>query len=115
MSRSIESGPAGYVGAHRTSRWRLRRTNPTTTAEAATAVARAKGPRRWTAQDIRALGATTDLPTAGRILGISHWSVYRIHRAGQFPVPVVQVGRRLRVPVAPLLDLLGLHRWPDQS
>jgi hypothetical protein len=65
--------------------------------------------QKWTKRQILALGASTDLPTAGSVIaGLCETSSRELHRRGQFPVPVLQVGRRLVVPVQPILDLLGL-------
>lgn len=69
----------------------------------------ASGGRVWTEEDIRALGAATDLVTAAEILGIGRTTAHTLVRADEFPVPVIRVGRRYRVPVAPILRLLGLH------
>lgn len=69
----------------------------------------AYGGRVWTEEGIRALGASTDLVTAAAILGIGRTTAHTLARAGEFPVPVIRVGRRYRVPVAPILRLLGLH------
>jgi hypothetical protein len=60
----------------------------------------------WTLTEIRALGVTTDLITAGRILGVSRNSAYRLARRDAFPVPVIRVGTQYRVPVGGLLALL---------
>lgn len=63
----------------------------------------------WTAEKIRALGVRTDVPTAGDILGgLSKTQAYELAKAGKFPVPTIPVGRRIFVPVAPILRLLGL-------
>jgi len=76
--------------------------------------AAAAAPRRrttrttWTAERIRALGATTNVSTAAEIFSLSRDTAYQLARTGQFPVPVLRVGRQLRVPVAPILTLLGL-------
>lgn len=65
----------------------------------------------WTPEAIRALGARTDVPTAGSILaGLCKDEAYRMVKRGKFPVPVLHVGRRLVVPVQPILDLLGLDK-----
>lgn len=69
----------------------------------------ASGGRVWTEEGIRALGASTNLVTAAAILGIGRTTAHTLVRAGAFPVPVIRVGRRYRVPVAPILRLLGLH------
>lgn len=64
--------------------------------------------RRWTAEDVRALGVRTDVPTAGAVLGMSSRSAYELARRGEFPVPALKLGGRYVVPTAPLLALLGL-------
>lgn len=65
-----------------------------------------------TRSELRELAAgspTTDLPTAGRALGIGTNLAYELHARGEFPVRVVKLGRRkLRVPVADLLAFLGV-------
>lgn len=71
-----------------------------------TTEARPAESRRWTLADIRALGATTDVVTAGQILGLSRNTAYRLVRAGAFPVPVIKAGSRYRVPVPGLLTAL---------
>jgi hypothetical protein len=65
-------------------------------------------PEVWTEERIRALGAITDLPTAGRIFGLGRAMSYDLARTDQFPVPVIRVGARYRVPVAGILTALGL-------
>lgn len=63
--------------------------------------------RVWTAADVAALGVRTDVPTAGEIIaGLCRDEAYRMVKRGDFPVPVVRVGRRLVVPVAPILHLM---------
>ena len=64
--------------------------------------------RVWTTAEIRALGALTDLVTAGSVLGIGRTTSHRLVRDDQFPVPVLRHGHRYQVPVAGLLHLLGL-------
>ena len=62
----------------------------------------------WTEERIRALGTITDLPTAGRIFGLGRARSYELARTDQFPVPILPVGARYRVPVAGILAALGL-------
>jgi len=65
--------------------------------------------RVWTPAEVIALGVRTDVPTAGAILaGLCRDEAYRSVKRGDFPVPVVKVGRHLVVPVAPILELLGI-------
>ena len=68
--------------------------------------------RVWTEQAIRDLGVSTDLVTAASVLGFGRTTAYAMVAAGTFPVPVLRVGRIYRVPVAPLLRLLGLTAPP---
>ncbi len=49
---------------------------------------------------------TVDVERAGRILGISRGSAYEGVRTGD--LPSIRVGRRILVPTAKLLEMLGL-------
>jgi excisionase family DNA binding protein len=51
---------------------------------------------------------TVDVPAAAELLGIHPDSLYSAIRDGESPVQVIKVGRRLRIPTAPLLKLLGI-------
>jgi len=65
--------------------------------------------RAWTPAEVIALGVRTDVPTAGEIIaGLCRDESYRMVQRGEFPVPVLKVGRRLVVPVAPIRQLLGI-------
>jgi Helix-turn-helix domain len=57
-------------------------------------------------EDLQALGATTDVVTAGRFLGISRNTAYRLARRGTFPLPLVRAGAQYRVPTAALIAAL---------
>jgi hypothetical protein len=71
--------------------------------------ATAMAPRVWTPAEVVALGVRTDVPTAGEILaGLCRDEAYRSVKRGDFPVPVLKIGHRLVVPVAPILELLGI-------
>lgn len=61
-----------------------------------------------TLTEVMALPAVTDLISAGKALGIGRTRSYELARAGQFPCPVVRVGKTYRVPTASLLGLLGV-------
>lgn len=63
----------------------------------------------WTADEVLALGVRTDVPTAGEILGLGRSAAYRLAKLGQFPVPVIAVGAWEVVPVAPIVELLGIR------
>jgi len=75
----------------------------TTTMQAA-----AGGVRVWTEQAVRALGMTTDVETAGEVLGIGRSKAYALAKAGEFPVKMVRIGRRYLVSVPALLRFVGV-------
>ena len=62
----------------------------------------------WTVQAVRELGATTDVETAGAVLGIGRTKAYELARTGAFPITLIRAGRRYVVPVPALLALLGV-------
>jgi hypothetical protein len=67
------------------------------------------GQRVWTPDEVRALGVRTTVPIAGEIIGgLCKDESYRAVQRGTFPVPVVKCGRHKVVPVAPILELLGI-------
>lgn len=61
-----------------------------------------------TLAEIGGLPVVTDLVTAGRALGMGRTKAYELARAGEFPCPVIRVGKSYLVPTAGLLTLLGL-------
>lgn len=64
----------------------------------------------WTAEKVRALGVRTDLVTACSIaLGCGKNKAWQLFHAGELPFPALRVGRRVVVPTAHLLVLLGLE------
>jgi hypothetical protein len=71
---------------------------------------------KWTPAQVRALGVRTDIATLASILGWSETAAREAYHAGRLPpgVVVVRVGRRLVVPVAPILALLGLDNGGEQ-
>ncbi|OHV21212.1 hypothetical protein BBK14_08015 [Parafrankia soli] len=64
---------------------------------------------QWTVSQLRALPATTDVETAGSILGMGLWKSRALIRDGQFPVPVIRHGSRYVVPTRPILALLDVE------
>jgi len=58
--------------------------------------------------ELQALPSTVDLTTAGRAFGIGRTKAFELARAGEFPVKVLVVGRRLRVSKAVILEALGV-------
>jgi predicted DNA-binding transcriptional regulator AlpA len=89
-----------------------RRSRTASTTDASTDTA-GDGGRVWTAEKIRALGASTDLATAAQIFGLSLATAYRLVKRNAFPVPVIRAGGHYRVPVAPILAALQLAPGPD--
>ena len=65
-----------------------------------------------TPDEVRALPVTVDLPTAGRPFGLGRDASYDLARLGQFPGPVLKLGRMLRVTRASLLEALGINDGP---
>lgn len=64
--------------------------------------------RTWSEAEVRALGVTTDILTAGSVLGLSRNATYRLNAEGRLGVPVLRLGSQYRVPVSGLLQVLGL-------
>lgn len=60
------------------------------------------------ALDLASLPPTLDLMAAARLLGVGRTVAYELVRQGQWPTPIIRAGRKIRVPSAPLLSLLGL-------
>ena len=58
--------------------------------------------------DLAAKSPTCDLPIAGRAWGLGTNRSYELAAAGEFPCRVLRVGKRYRVPVAALLESLGI-------
>lgn len=52
--------------------------------------------------------ATLTVPEACEMLGISTWQAYQLIKRDEFPVPVLRLGRAIRIPRAPLRQYLGL-------
>ena len=65
---------------------------------------------KWTAEAIRALGPTTDLPTLGAIFECSRWKAYQMAREGEWGrlgIKVLPIGSKYRVIVQSILEVLG--------
>lgn len=72
--------------------------------------------KAWTRAEVEALGVRTDVATAGAIIGgLCRTEAYELHKRGGFPVPVIKIGRRLVVPVQPILELLGIEGGGDAT
>jgi hypothetical protein len=70
--------------------------------------------RTWTEDDLRAEGVRTSLVTAcAAVLGIGKTKAWDAYHRGELPFPTIRCGRRVVVPVQPLLELLRLT--PDMQ
>ena len=88
---------------------------------------RSPGKAPLTAAQLRALPPLLDLMTAARVLGLGRTTAYELARAGLWPTPLLRIGRRFKVPTAPLLALIdlpsgqpsptpvGVLRWHERS
>ncbi len=63
-----------------------------------------------TREDLLALPAVLDLATAAAVLGIGRTCAYELVRTGAWPTKVLRIGRLIRIPTAPLLELLDVDR-----
>jgi predicted DNA-binding transcriptional regulator AlpA len=54
-----------------------------------------------------AMPAAIDIATAAQVLGIGRSAAYELVRCGQWPTPVLRLGKLIRIPTRPLLELLG--------
>jgi excisionase family DNA binding protein len=61
-----------------------------------------------TLDELRALPATTDLPTAARALGLGRTKAYELAKTNRFPCRILRIGGTYRIPTADLLRYLGL-------
>jgi len=71
----------------------------------------AVGESGWTVDRVRRLGLTTDVETAGAVLGIGRSKAYELAKAGQFPVKVLRIGRRYLVSVPAILKMFDVDPW----
>jgi hypothetical protein len=73
---------------------------------------------QWTPEAIRALGATTDLPTLGEIFGLSTWRSREMAKTGEWEqagIRILKMGSRYRVTVPSILDVLGVLGVPGDD
>jgi len=73
-----------------------------------TSAARAGMPRPASALDpAHPLPAVLDLVEAAALLGVGRTTAYRLVHDGQWPTPVLRLGRLIKIPTQPLLELLA--------
>ncbi|MFN8127167.1 MAG: hypothetical protein U0R28_00050 [Candidatus Nanopelagicales bacterium] len=56
--------------------------------------------------DLDQLPALLDVPTAATVLRIGRSLAYELVRTGQWPTPVLRIGRLIKIPTAPLRRLI---------
>ena len=64
--------------------------------------------RAVTADDIRNWPATVDVVTGLAPWGVGREAAYSLAASGEAPVPILRVGRRLRVARSAVMDALGI-------
>lgn len=68
-----------------------------------------------TVEEIQAWPVTVDIQTAGRAFGIGRDQAYRLAREGSFPVPLLHLGRYLRVTRSSVLNALGIDATAQRA
>lgn len=61
------------------------------------------------------LPPVVDVVTAAAILGIGRTAAYELIRTGSWPTPVLRLGKLIRIPTGPLLELIQLPRTGGQA
>jgi hypothetical protein len=56
------------------------------------------------------LPPVVDVATAASIPGIGRTAAYELIRTGGWPTPVLRLGKLIRIPTVPLLELIQLRR-----
>ena len=70
---------------------------------------RSRSQNSYTAGNIQraALPAVLDVPQAARLLGIGRTLAYELVRNDQWPTPVIRMGRLIKIPSGPLIELMS--------
>jgi hypothetical protein len=63
---------------------------------------------QMTEAELLALPVAVDLTTAGRAFGLGRTKAFELARQGKFPVRVLRVGAKYRVPRTAILEALGV-------
>jgi hypothetical protein len=66
--------------------------------------------RQMTVERVQNLPPVVDVVTAAAILGIGRTAAYELIRVGEWPTPVLRLGKLIRIPTAPLLELVRIAR-----
>lgn len=65
---------------------------------------------QMTIERAQSLPPVVDVPTAAAMLGIGRTAAYDLIRAGDWPTPVLRLGKLIRIPSGPLLELVQVQR-----
>ena len=63
-----------------------------------------------TEEQVRSLPPVVDVATAAAVLGVGRTAAYELIRLGRWPTPVLRLGKLIRIPTAPLLELVGIAK-----
>ncbi len=61
-----------------------------------------------TRDELLALPPGSDVSTAADVFGVGRSAAYEIIRSGQWPTPIIRIGRHIRIPTLPLHELVGM-------
>jgi hypothetical protein len=56
-----------------------------------------------------------DVPQAARLLGIGRTLAYELVRTNQWPTPVIRMGRLIKIPSGPLIELMTTGATTDRQ
>ena len=62
-------------------------------------------------EELTGLPALLDVPQAAQVLGIGRSMAYELVRRGEWPTAVLRVGRLIKIPSGPLVELVKTGRW----
>jgi len=65
---------------------------------------------QMTVEKAQKIPPVVDVPTAAAILGIGRTAAYELIRLGKWPTPILRLGKLIRIPSAPLLELVQVQR-----
>lgn len=88
-------------------------TNPAELLQAAKDQAEAAG--HPAAQLLRDAGPTVAPAVVAEVYGVTKAHILNLIRRGEFPLPVIRLGNRVRIPTVELLRSLGLDSDPDPT
>ncbi|MGB8381793.1 MAG: DNA-binding protein [Dermatophilaceae bacterium] len=66
--------------------------------------------QRMTVAQAQQVPPVVDVPTAAAMLGIGRTAAYELIRLHRWPTPVLRLGKLIRIPSAPILELIQVER-----